>query len=556
MKLARIFQDNMILQRNKVINIWGESDVSERVLIKIDGCNMCEVNIPKGSFSIELPPQSAKEGILIEIGEIKLQNVDIGEVWFAGGQSNMEFMLQYARDGALEIEKANDLHLRIYTVGQYSFKEQREEHLLDWHAWDQWLSYESDYAKEFPAVAVYFAKELRKAGIPVGIINCTWGGTSASTWVAKQILESDEALFHYIKEYNQSIESLDMDRYYKINKLVRQGMSDPKYQEGMSSILKYTFKPEVLMRQMTTNSNQNSNAIGDVQTNTDDINNGEVDIRKLSIQEINAIGPNDKNRPSALFENMVSEVLGYSIKGIIWYQGESDDKGFRPYSYDKLFTRLIESWRDLWKDELPFLFVQLAPYGTWMQNPNTNFPLLRNQQEKVSKSMSSVYMASISDIGNVYDIHPKEKKLVGERLALLAKKYVYGDTQLLADAPEVIHIDRFKERISLVFKYGDGLYIKDEKFENYNGFDTESIEDELLPTILDGINALDVYVDYVLIKEAKCYIENDHLIIQAFEIASAKRIRVELANCGFYQVNLFNTSGIPAKPFVIELVDI
>lgn len=133
---------------------------------------------------------------------------------------------------------------------------------------------------------------------------------------------------------------------------------------------------------------------------------------------------------------MLKEIIGYSAQGVIWYQGETDDK--KPQMYGKLFSAMIACWRRDWKeknaamDRLPFLFVQLAPFGTWRDNSSESYPVLRCQQEFVSKSVQDVYMTCISDIGNVYDIHPKVKKPVGQRLAQLAVKYIYG-MDILAD---------------------------------------------------------------------------------------------------------------------------
>lgn len=307
----------------------------------------------------------------------------------------------------------------------------------------------------------------------------------------------------------------------------------------MAPILKYTFKPEEMNKLMA-----------DMQTpNPSDEEKRKKILEEnqgISLEDMQVIGPNDKNNPSALYKNMLKEVIGYGIRGVIWYQGESDV--IKADMYGKLFTKMIECWRRDWQEEFPFLFVQLAPYGTCMGNSGEDYPILRQQQELVSKTVPNVYMTSVSDIGNVYDIHPKEKKLVGQRLALLAKKHVYQE-DILADPPEAEKIERDGDKIKIYFNHGSGLYKKELEFDNYNGFDVSDIDEEFIPPVLDGINGLKVFADEKEIVDGKCYVTDNMLIVLADAIKEAKEIRVEFAETGFYQVNIYNAAGLPVKPF-------
>lgn len=143
---------------------------------------------------------------------------------------------------------------------------------------------------------------------------------------------------------------------------------------------------------------------------------------------------------------MVREIVGYSVRGVIWYQGETDKKKVPIYA--KLFSALIACWREEWNNKnafagkMPFLFVQIAPYGNWMGNSNENYPILRRQQEQVSKSVADAYMASIFDIGNVYDIHLQNKRNVRERLALLAKNMSMAAVNYWQMLPRLIRWQR------------------------------------------------------------------------------------------------------------------
>lgn len=159
MKLARVFTDYLVLQRNMPICIWGTNEEPQNVVIRLNGQEVCNVELGAGEFLFQIPAQEAMEDALLEIGPVQLHHVDIGEVWVAGGQSNMEFMLQYDRDGEAEIASANDLHLRTYTVGQYSFPGEREMGYKAWNPWDRWVPFTSENAKELPAELLFILQK-------------------------------------------------------------------------------------------------------------------------------------------------------------------------------------------------------------------------------------------------------------------------------------------------------------------------------------------------------------------------------------------------------------
>ena len=458
MKLARFFTDYIVLQREMPVLIWGVADKDETIVVTLNGEIISETEVNKGLVRFTIPAQPAMENATLEIGDVKLSHVDFGEVWIAGGQSNMEFALKFTSEWKEELKQRNDEHLRMYTVGQYSYKGQREEGYKAWNPWDRWLPYTGNYGAEFSAVATFFAKELRKEGVPVGIVSCNWGGTSASAWLDKSYLAADEDLKSYLEDFDDLVASLNMFFYKGMKKKMRMGMASPKGMEAMSGMMLNTIPPEEMMK--------NGGGMPPLPPF--------LTKKKVAPDKLMMWGPGDQNEPGALYENMISEIAGVSARGVIWYQGESDC--FKDYMYGKLFTALIRCWRNTWKalnpamQRLPFLFVQLAPYGVWAMNPPEDYTLIREKQEEVSKSVEDTYMTTIGDLGNVYDIHPKVKRPVGKRLAALAKKYIYGQGELLADSPEVVSATRTPDGVMIAFKYADGLYKKEEDFSSYNGF--------------------------------------------------------------------------------------
>lgn len=541
MKLARIFNDYMVLQRDMPVLIWGTADADEKVIVKLNGETICETEVQKGKVSFLLPAQPAREDATLEIGDTTLEHVDFGEVWVAGGQSNMEFALRFTSEWEEEKKNRNDAHLRMYTVGQYSYQGQREEGYKAWKPWDKWIPYTGENGAEFSAVATFFAKELRKEGVPVGIVSCNWGGTSASAWLDKSYLAADAELRSYLDDFDELVSNINMFFYKGMKKKMRASMASPKGMEGMSGMMKNTLPPEEFMK-----------AKGGMPPLPPFLTKKKVAPDKLMMW-----GPGDQNEPGALFTNMVSEIVGVSARGVIWYQGESDC--FKDRIYAKLFTAVINCWRDTWKKmnpamvKLPFLFVQLAPYGMWAMNPAEDYTTIREQQEMVSQNVPDTYMTTIGDLGNVYDIHPKEKAPVGKRLALLAEKYIYGRSDLLADSPEVASAIRKEDAIVIEFYNGEGLYKVEEDFNSYNGFALEQIRPELLPKVTDGVNGLNVLVNGKEISDVAVSIDGDKLVLKGVALASATEVQVKYAKTGFYKANLFNRSGIPVRPFSVTI---
>lgn len=553
MKLGRIFQNGMILQREKPFRIWGEAEQEQTITVSLNGEIIAEETVVKGAISILIPPQKAQTDAVLQIGDQTFTGVDIGEVWIAGGQSNMEFPLKYDCDGEKEIARADDPHFRFYQVGQYAFLGEREEQFKDDAAFDKWLPYEPKHASGFSAVAVYFAKELRKLGVPVGIIGCYWGGTSAAAWTDREALLEDADLRQYVDEYEAGLKELDLDLYEAITKSRRWSTAklDREGKNPISILLEKTMKPQELAEFMGT---LMSGKLPDEKeqefAGMPKLPQGvsQEDFIRISM----AVGPKSEARPSGLYESMLLEIVPYTVKGVIWYQGEADCP--KADIYEKLFTCMITCWRELWQEELPFLLVQLPTFGAWMAESGEGFVQIREAQEKVTQSVPSAYMASISDVGNVYDMHPKEKREVGKRLAFLAKKHMYGEA-VEADAPEYDSLERDGAKLTLRFRHGDGLWIKEKDFSFYNGFDMKEIPGNLLPPILGGVNGLRILADGEEVKDAICMTKENCLIVKNEILENAMEIHVEFAKTGFYEVNLYNDTGVPAKPFIAEWND-
>lgn len=504
-RLADIFQSGMVLQRGKPLALWGESDRAQRVAVFLNRSPLTTLSIAgPGAFRAELPALEAAEGAELRFRcedgqDLTLENVDIGEVWIAGGQSNMEFFLCYDAEAPEVLAGADDPHLRSYTVARYAFDEEAQDGFKDDGDWNRWLPATPENAPHFSAVGWYFARKLREAlRVPVGIVNCNWGGTTASTWLDESFLRQDAALSVYLDDFAQATAGQDAARYRAEDRAFRG--RKPVYRDRLN-IYKMYGSHRLWCKFLE---------------------------KYICSGPIQPMGSLHHNAPGRLYQSMLRKIVPYTCKGVLWYQGESDMHHAEVYA--RLFTALIGCWRRDWGEELPFLFVQLAPFDRDCGFVASGFPEIRRQQEAVEKAVPNVWMTSIMDIGMAHDIHPKKKRPVGERLALLARAKVYGE-HILSQEPQLRAARRSKNGVRLEFDHaGEGLFLAGKR-----------------------LNGLSVFADGVPVRRWRAETDADALCVRARLIGQAERIRVEFAETPYCQVNLYNSAGLPARPFSCEI---
>lgn len=369
LKLAEVFQDGMVMQRQKPIRLFGTAERGVTVTVFWNNERIAHREIPAGHFCIELPAQeAATDGTLtLETagGErITLNHVDIGEVFLAGGQSNMEFPLRYDR-GCEALCRNADAHFRFFNVGRYAFPGERTEHLKPEEPyWNRWMRFESGDAPYFSAVAAFFGKELREAlpEVPVGIIGCNWGGTSASSWLDPNELSGELKI--YRDEYEEAIRGLDLAKYKKAQARIRR----QTYSTHGNAAQEKTMRIEA----------------------TKPVNARQRALMQI-FEKMQKVGPESEKRPGGLYETMLCTIVPVTLRGILFYQGESDDS--HAEFYDVLLTRLIACWRRDFMDEaLPFFFVQLAPFESWMSTTGEPYPLLREKQQIVEDTVGRAHV--------------------------------------------------------------------------------------------------------------------------------------------------------------------
>ena len=377
-RLPNILSSHMVLQRNRPVHFWGWADPDEKVTVTLDGQGAESAADKLGKWSLYLPPHAAGGPFTVSVkgsNALSLDDVMVGDVWFASGQSNMEMPLKgfpgnaSIRNSEAEIQSANQPKLRLLRIQ----KRTSPYPLSDYQ--DTWTTCTPQTAADFSAVAYFFGRAIaQKENVAVGLIDSTWGGTPAEAWTSFQGLTSDSSLMPVFSAWGAMMDAqTDMP-------LVQAGdkRADEAAEKAHAPKPKHAWRPEPASW-----------------------------------------------GPAALYNGMVAPAIDYGIKGAIWYQGESNAGAARAPIYDKVFGAMITDWRRHWQQgDFPFLFVQLANYKA---SPTDLWPTVREAQRR-TLSLANTGMAVTIDVGDPGNIHPADKQSVGERLALAARHIGYGET--------------------------------------------------------------------------------------------------------------------------------
>ena len=380
LKLGEIFNEGAVLQRNSKVSVWGTSSPTTNISINIQGKQFQAISDKGGAWNVEL--SSLKEGgpypmtVISSKDTIKLNEIYVGEVWLAGGQSNMGFMLENSDNGKDEIARATNKNIRFVMVPYKAYEGDKNRGDMKWH------TATTQNVSKISAVAYYFAKDLQaKLNIPVGIICCYKGGSGAETWMKRESLLKNPELAPIVEKYESYFSALGKE----------------KYQELVSTYEK------------------------DLKQYQDSVKAGNTSLKNPK----EPMGEQNYNRPYGLYGTMLKRIIPYTVKGAIWYQGEHNSP--RAEQYRTLFPAMIQEWRSYFKNPtMPFLFVQLPGYANADSNNRPIWPELREAQLFTWQKVPHTGMAVVIDLGEKNTIHPPHKEPVGKRLASIAFNTVYG----------------------------------------------------------------------------------------------------------------------------------
>jgi len=439
-ELPKVFDSHMVLQRGKKVSVWGKANPQKELTLNFNGQEKIATTDENGNWRIELDEMAAGGAYEMKIAcdddEIVFTDVMIGDVYLAGGQSNMAFRVASLTEDA-RAELAQDIDYpniryfdvaRIISGGEFLNEKDRP-----------WTVCKDSRIDEWSAVATYFARQIHKEeGVAIGIVGCNHGGSTADAWVSPAAYAADPAL-----------DAAKVDPY--------------------TTILQYYCNP------------------------------------------------------STLYEAMLKKVAGYSLKGFIWYQGEANSR--IADRYETIFTGLIKDWRNIWNDDsLPFIFAQLSTYKPTDDPEGNGWAFLREAQLNTWTKTPNTAMVVTIDVGELADIHPKDKKTVGARFALAANKIVYGKN-IESSGPVFENITFSGNKAIVSFSHAE------------NG----------LQSTETNLSEFEICGDDYLYKPASAKIENGKVTVWSDAVSSPVAVRYAWRNGP--EPTLYNTEGLPASPF-------
>jgi sialate O-acetylesterase len=475
-ELPKILADHMVVQRELPVHVWGTAAVGEAVTVSFRGEAQTVKASRIGRWSVYLKPGAAGGPFEMTVAgngasenTITLHDILVGDVWVASGQSNMEFAMRQAATAAEDLPKAGNDRIRLLIVNKKA-----ADYPLEDVETSGWTASTPETAKYFSAVAWYFAREIgAREHVPVGVIDSTWGGTVAEAWVRLTALGEDAALNPLFASRGKMIE----------------GGADAARQ------------------------------IADEQK---------------QIAEAKAAGkpapsfpwhaPLPTWGPGNLYNGMIAPLVPLPIRGVIWYQGESNSALERWPLYNRIMRTLIEDWRRQWaQGDFPFLYVQISNFKS---SPSEDWANLRQQQVE-TLGLRSTAMAVTIDIGNPDDVHPTDKVDVGHRLALAAQALSYGEAVEYSGP-------MFKQAVP----EGGAMRVW---LNHANGLNAKGGPEPGQVTSVEVAGRDGKFVP------AKAVIEGETILASSPDVPAPVAVRYGWANSP--QCNLFNGDGLPASPF-------
>jgi sialate O-acetylesterase len=380
-RLPSIFGDHMVLQQGKPISIWGWANQGEKVTVTIGGQSQSAFAGNDGKWIVELNamPAGGPHRLTVKADRtITLRDVLVGEVWVCSGQSNMALLVGEAKDSDLETKTAKYPNIRLITLPQIGPQGPQEDFEGEWRVCSP------ETVATFSAVAYFFGRQLHQTlGAPIGLIANAVGASGAEAWVRRDLLEADQRYRPLLQRY------AEFERAYDEEKI--RALQEEELKRWKDAVKK-------------------ARAAG-----------------RQPPQRPWLGLPRLVNRilPGNAYDSMLKPIIGYSIRGVIWYQGEANAK--RAYQYRHLFPLVIQSWRNGWgQGDFPFYWVQLPAHGAKHSEPReSQWAELREAQALTTKKLPNTGQAVTIDLDEANTLHPKNKQDVAKRLArwALARDY-------------------------------------------------------------------------------------------------------------------------------------
>ncbi|MBW7893708.1 MAG: sialate O-acetylesterase [Opitutaceae bacterium] len=406
---APLFRDGVVLQRDKPLPVWGTAEPGERVEVHFRSQTATAVAGADGRWQVTLQAESASaepaELVMTARNTVVVHDVLVGDVWLCSGQSNMEWKVAASADAEREIAAAIDPLIRHFKVPRTPASTPQTD------CGGQWESAAPDTVGEFTAVGYYFAREWRKrTGVPVGLVNSTWGGTQIESWIGDAALRTDPSHEAVAARWQQWLDGHPA-------RVERHQVALQKWRDEQA-VAEKEGKPFTR--------------------------------REPAVPE----GAGSRREPASLYNGMIHPLQPFALRGVLWYQGEAN--GERGAEYRTLFPTMIRQWRaEFGQGDLPFGFVQLANFERPVDKSGQQWAFLREAQT-AALALPATGMAVTIDIGDPQNIHPKNKQEVGRRLALWAGAHLLGELNAFT-GPKFTGMEIEGAQLRLRFSEGQGL---------------------------------------------------------------------------------------------------
>ena len=466
LKLPLLYGENMVLQRGEPLIFQGTANAAEAVEVRFNGKKLSVVTDFNGNWEVGFPAMEAggpyKLTIKSKSKAITINKVYVGEVWLASGQSNMFFKVRQMASAATVLKDSTNHNVFMFNMNGktlsgnvYTEEELKNSNSSNYFENSGWQISNQENLPEFSAVAYAFAYSLqKKLNVPIGVISNAIGGSPTQSWISREAME-------------QSHETIDLLNDTRLNPMVDQWVAE-RIEYNMKDQNKYNIKAR------------------------------------------------HPYQPTILFDAGIMPIRDYAIKGVIWYQGESNADHVALHS--RLFRTLVKDWRRHFENEqLPFYYVQLSSINrpTWGE--------FRDSQRRLL-DIPNTGMAVSYDVGNETDVHPTKKWIVGERLSRIAMHNLY-DFDVAFSGPLLDYVNVEGDKLDIHFQYGEGL----------------TTSDQLPVKDLYIANANKEFVP------AQAKIINDTLVVWSPEIQNPRY--VQYGYTPYSEGNLVNKYGLPASTF-------
>jgi sialate O-acetylesterase len=479
LRLPALLGDHMLLQRDIAASVWGWAEPGTTISIAFATQQRSAVTGADGRWQAWLDPMPAGGPFDLVIRgdrEIAIHDVFVGDVWVGSGQSNMEWPVSKALNAEAEIAGAAFPQMRLFTVPRRVAETPQED--VEGH----WDLVTPQSVGGFSAVAYFFGRELHtRLKVPVGLIHSSWGGTPAEAWTSRGTLEASPALQPILLSWRKGL--LDWPQ------------ASAEYTEKMAE-----WQPKAAEAKAQ----------------------GQPEPPRPQEPQ----GPGHPWTPAGLFNGMLAPLVRYTIRGAIWYQGESNARAYTSYEYRDLFPAMIADWRVVWNQgAFPFLFVQLANFLPRHVDPiESHWAELRESQWRTVRAVPNTGMAVTIDIGDPDDIHPRNKQEVGRRLSLEARRVAYGES-IVSSGPLYRGMRIEGTRIRVAFdSVGGGLVAKPEPLAEF---------------AIAGRDARFV--------RAEARIDGPSVVVSSAVVPNPVAVRYAWQENP--QASLYNREGLPASPF-------